>query len=143
MTEALARVNVLAIENRLRQLPQVGMPTDHFVSDGMYCRRLLMKARVATVGRVHKLEHFFVVALGEILVSGDENRRFISGSVIISPPGTKRAVVAIQPSALLTFHRISDMPNWKTATLEEIEDYISEIDPESMYGVGNTLKVLT
>jgi hypothetical protein len=70
-------------------------------------------------------------------VTTDEGVRDIEApAVVISSPGTKRAVLALEDSVCLTVHRTD-----KT-DLAEIEAELIEYDPTALFGPDNKLKPL-
>ena len=118
------RDKVLALQAEIIKLPQIELLTDHCFADGMYCRSLWRPAGTLIVGKIHKKEHFYIVAHGTVQVTIDERVIEIIGpKVIISPIGTKRAVLAITDATCITVHKTD-----KTI-LEEVEDDL--IEPEN------------
>jgi hypothetical protein len=117
-------------------LPQIELETKHHFADGMYCRELFRPAGTLIVGKVHKREHFYILLSGEITVSGDGYReRFKAPKIIISAPGTKRAVFAHVDSICLTIHR-TDLRD-----IDEIEKELIEPDETALFDFHNKLKV--
>lgn len=110
--------------------------TEHFFADGMYARVVPRLAGVTLVGRVHKREHFYIVTTGCVAVTDGENepKVYEAGSVIVSRPGTKRAVYAIVDSICMTVHRTD-----KTDPAE-LDEELVEPDETAMFGPGNKLK---
>jgi hypothetical protein len=51
-----------------------------------------------------------------------------------SKPGTKRAVYAVTDALCMTFHAI------EATTVDEAEAELVEVEPDSMYALGNTVK---
>lgn len=129
---------VIALQNALREFPQADLPTSHYFADGMYCRVVERAAGVLIVGKVHKKEHFYMVVKGAVAViqDGAERRVYEAPSIIVSKPGTKRAVLALQDSVCLTVHRTD-----KT-DLAEIEAEVVELDDTALYGPDNKVKAL-
>lgn len=130
--------SVLALQNVMREMPQVECQTDHYFADGMYCRVVHRDAGTLIVGKVHKREHFYMVVKGAVAViqDGAERKVYHAPSVIVSKPGTKRAVYALENSTCLTVHRTD-----KTE-LDEIEAEIVEPDDTALFGPDNKLKAL-
>lgn len=137
---------VAALEASMRQqtreelqlfLDSIAM--SHFHAQGMYCRVVSRNAGVTIVGKVHKQEHFYIVAKGSVLVTnGDEEpKTYPAGTVVVSQPGTKRAVFALEDSICMTVHRTD-----KT-DLDEIEEELIEPDPLALFDAHNRLKELT
>ena len=130
--------SVMSLQNVMREMPQVALETQHYFADGMYCRVVPRPAGVLIVGKVHKREHFYMVVKGSVAViqDGTERRVYEAPAIIVSRPGTKRAVIALEDSVCLTVHRTD-----KT-DLAEIESEIVEPDDTALFGPDNTLKSL-
>lgn len=123
------------LQKAVGQFPQIQLETLHHFADGMYCRELFRPAGTAIVGKVHKREHFYIVLSGEVTVVGDGFReRITAPRILISKPGTKRAVYAHVDSICITIHR-TDLHD-----IEEIERELVEPDETSLFGPGNILK---
>jgi hypothetical protein len=136
VTEITTIEQLTALQGALRALPQYEPECHHYFADGMYCREVPRPAGALVVGKVHKKEHFYIVATGIVTITGpNEAPRTIEGpKIMVSHPGTKRAVFAHTDAVCITVHRTD-----KT-DLEEIEAELVEDDPDSMYAVGNVLK---
>ena len=125
--------------NRLRdemvKMPQAELETEHYFSDGMYCRKLIRPAGTLIVGKVHKKDHFFLCAKGEIIAWSESGMRHLkAGDVICSKPGTKRVTYAVTDAIGITFHRTD-----KT-DLDEIEKELIEPSEIALFDSGNKLK---
>jgi hypothetical protein len=125
----------------MSRLPQwdAGENTSHHFADGMYCRVLFQPAGILVVGKMHKKTHFYVVCSGTIAVAnGDDPAKEITGpAVIISEPGTKRAIFAVTDTTYLTVHRTD-----KT-DLDEIEEEVIIPDETALFDARNKLKVIS
>jgi hypothetical protein len=129
---------VMALQREVAKLPQVELPTENFFHGGMLCRKVWRAAGVVIVGRVHKKEHFYLVASGTVLVTTDEGAKRITGpELILSKPGTKRAVYAETDAVCMTFHRTDAL------TVEDAEKELVEDDPMALLDAYNRPKVLT
>jgi len=74
---------------------------------------------------------------GHIKVTTDEGvQELIAPAILVSQPGTKRAVLSLEDSVCLTVHRTDKID------ITEVEEEIFEEDPTSMFGPGNKLKSL-
>ena len=128
-------MKVARLQAEMANLPQLALETAHYFADGMYARVVARPKGSVIIGKVHKREHFYVVTKGSIRVSdGATWREYHAGDVIVSKPGTKRAVLALEDSICMTVHRTFE------TDIEAIERELVEDDPTSMYAVGNTLK---
>lgn len=121
------------LEDIMRKMPQVELQTDHYFADGMYARVLSRPAGTLIVGKQHKREHFYIVAKGRVQVGHDI---YEAGTVIVSKPGTKRAVLALEDSICLTVHRT------KKRNLDKIEAQLIEPDTRALFDASNKLKEL-
>ena len=133
-TPTLEQINRL--QGEMSKLPQQELPTEHYFSGGMYCRKLWRPAGTLIVGKVHKKDHFFVCAAGEIIAWSEKGMVTLkAGDIIQSKAGTKRAILAVQNSVVTTFHQTD-----KT-TVEEAEAELVEPDETGLFDAFNNLKL--
>lgn len=129
------REKVLALEAHMRQMPQAELRTNHYFADGMYARELFRTAGTLIVGKVHKREHLYIVLKGKVQVVFDECVEvFTAPAVIVSKPGTKRAVLALEDSVCMTVHRTNKK------NLAKIEKELVEDDPLALFDASNELR---
>jgi hypothetical protein len=130
---------IWALQNAMRELPQAQLETEHYFADGMYCRFLPRPAGCLIVGKVHKKEHFYIICSGTVrITSGESEAVEITGPrVIVSQPGTKRAVYAVTDAVCLTVHRAD------TQDLDELERQIIEPDDTALFDARNDIKAIT
>lgn len=130
------RAKVEALQVELSKLPQYEPITKHTFHGGMYCREVFREAGILIVGKVHKKEHFYLVAGGTVAITTDDGVQLVTGPhLLCSKPGTKRAVYAETDALCMTFHRV------ESTNVEDAEAELVEHDPESMFGIGNKVKV--
>lgn len=128
---------IVALQEAMRALPQIEFETIHKFADGMYARILPRAAGVLIVGRVHKREHFYIVTKGRVQVADDNGvNEYEAGTVLVSQPGTKRAVLALEDSVCMTVHR-TDLTD-----LDAIEAELVEPDETALFDARNKLKEL-
>ena len=133
-TPTLEQINRL--QGEMSKLPQQELPTEHYFSGGMYCRKLWRPAGTLIVGKVHKKDHFFVCAAGEIIAWSEKGMVTLkAGDIIESKAGTKRVTLAVQDSIGVTVHQTD-----KT-DLEEIEAELIEPDDLALFDAYNKLKL--
>jgi mannose-6-phosphate isomerase-like protein (cupin superfamily) len=133
-TPTLEQINRL--QGEMSKLPQQELPTEHYFSGGMYCRKLWRPAGTLIVGKVHKKDHFFVCAAGEIIAWSEKGMVTLkAGDIIESKAGTKRVTLAVQDSIGVTFH-VTDKTD-----LEEIEAELIEPDDLALFDAYNKLKL--
>ena len=130
------RTKVEALQTELLKLPQYEPITKHTFHGGMYCREVFREAGILIVGKVHKKEHFYLVAGGTVAITTDDGVQVITGPhLLCSKPGTKRAVYAETEALCMTFHRV------ESNNVEDAEAELVEHDSESMFGIGNKVKM--
>jgi quercetin dioxygenase-like cupin family protein len=131
------RQDIDHLQAAMSALPQIDLSqhTRHLHADGMYCRTLARPAGCLIVGKVHRREHFYIVAKGRVQVTNGEGAAFVyeAGEVIISKPGTKRAVLALEDSICMTVHQ---NPTGGTE-LEAIERELIEPDDTALFDARN------
>lgn len=130
------RAKVEALQTELCKLPQYEPITRHTFHGGMYCREVFREAGILIVGKVHKKEHFYLIAGGTVAITTDEGVQHITGPhLLCSKPGTKRAVYAETDVLCMTFHRV------ESNNVEDAEKELVEDAPDAMFSVGNKIKV--
>lgn len=129
---------VFALQAAMRDMPQVAIETQHLFADGMYARIVPRLAGTLIVGKMHKREHFYIVACGRVAVSDGDGPavEYGAGTVLVSKPGVKRAVLALEESVCLTVHR-TDSTN-----LDEIEAELVERDETALFDARNHPRAL-
>jgi len=125
-----------ALQDAVSRLPQYEPQTEHYFHGGMYCRKVTRDANVIVIGKVHKQEHFYIIASGTVSITdGSGEAQEVTGPCVIqSMPGTRRAVTSLTPAVCLTFHRTD------ATTVEAAEAELVEPDERSMYLPGNVVK---
>lgn len=119
------------LQEEVSKLPQYEPQTRHFFHGGMYCREVWRDGGVLVIGKVHRKEHFYLIVSGRVRIGLEE---FGPGALILSKPGTKRAVLSLEPTLCMTFHRTD------STTVEEAERELVEEDENDMYLPGNRAK---
>ena len=59
MPKVPTREQIDTLQAEMVKLPQLEVETEHYFSNGMYCRKLIRPAGTLIVGKVHKKPHFF------------------------------------------------------------------------------------
>jgi len=123
------------LQEEISKMPQAEVVTEHYFSDGMYCRKVFRSAGTLIVGKVHKKEHFFLCAKGEIIAWTEKGmKKLVAGDIIECKVGTKRVTLATMDSIGVTVHRTD-----KT-DLDDIEAELIEPDEKALFDSGNNLK---
>ena len=137
--QAPTKVPTLEEINRLQKaittMPQAKLETEHYFSGGMYCRKLSRPAGTLIVGKVHKKDHFFMCAQGEIIAWSEKGMvKLKAGDIIESKAGTKRVTLALSDAIGITFHKTDE------TDLDKIEAELIEPDELALYDSSNKLK---
>lgn len=76
-----------------------------------------------------------MVVVGTVLITTDDGvQELTAPAMLCSKPGTQRAVYAVTDAMCMTIHRAD------SATVEDAENELVEVDPESAFSIGNKLK---
>jgi len=136
MPNVPTREQIDKLQSEMVQMPQAKLETEHYFFGGMYCRKLTRPAGTLIVGKVHKKDHFFLCAKGEIIAWSEGGMKHLyPGDVICSKPGTKRVTLAVTDAIGITFHKTN-----KT-NLDKIEKELIEPDELALFDSNNQLKV--
>lgn len=132
MNEVSEQVSaILRLQAEILKLPQPEFKTEHYFADGMYLRWLPRKKGTLIIGKVHRKEHFYLVISGCVQI---EKTIYQAPCVIVSKPGTKRAVLALEDSICATVHRTNE------TDMDKIEAELTEPDETAGYLPGNIVK---
>lgn len=120
----------------MSRLPQATFDTRHHFADGVYVREMHCPAGCMIVGKVHKSQHVFILAAGEMTLTGDglPPRRLKAPAIIVSNPGVKRAGYAHTACVCLNVHRTDQLD------LDAIETELIEPDESALFDARNELK---
>ena len=129
------REEIERLQREMTEMPQAELQTEHYFHGGMYCRKLIRPAGTLIVGKVHKKEHFFLCAKGEIIAWTERGMITLqAGDIVESRPGTKRVTLAVTDAIGITVHKTD-----KT-DLDEIEAELIEPETASLFDASNKLK---
>jgi quercetin dioxygenase-like cupin family protein len=96
---------VVAVEQQVKQLPQVALPLEHGFAPGVYARKLFIPKGTVLTGKIHKYAHWNIVLQGHIEVMTERGVQHIRApAMFVSPPGTKRAGFAHEDTVWVTMH---------------------------------------
>ena len=130
------REEIQRLQDEMAKMPQAELQTEHYFSQGMYCRKVFRKAGTIIVGKVHKKDHFFMCAQGQIIAWSEKGMVTLNaGDVLCSKSGTKRVTMAVTDAIGITVHKTN-----KT-DLDKIEKELIEPDELALYDSSNNIKV--
>ena len=97
--------NIQRLESVMRDMPQVEIATTHHFAHGVYGREIFIPAGTVLVGKIHRHSTLNIIAQGTIRVTTPDGVRDISAPAIyVSPPGTKKAAVALTDVVFVNVH---------------------------------------
>ena len=130
-----SREQINALQAEMVNMPQAELKTDHYFSGGMYCRRVFRSAGTLIVGKIHKEDHLFMCASGQIMAWTENGMKTLNaGDVIESKAGTKRVTLALTDAIGITIHKTDEKD------LEIIEKQLIEPDNLALFDFNNELK---
>jgi hypothetical protein len=116
---AAMREKILALENTMRQMPQVEIQTTHHFAPGIYMREIFIPKGVTLTGKIHRTEHMNILSQGDLSVLTENGiKRLKASTVVKSHPGIKRVGYAHEDSVWITVHP-NPSDERDTAKLEE------------------------
>ena len=81
-------------------------PLKHTFADGVYIRQMDMKEGFAVIGHIHNHEHVWFLLSGHLMVATEESiEEFISPCYVVSKPGSKRVIYAMEDSIFINVHK--------------------------------------
>jgi hypothetical protein len=111
-TPAERRAQLVAFEAALAQHPEAvhgdsaAFPLTHYFAPGMYLRAIAIPAGSLVVGKIHKEEHLIVLLQGALRLYTEAGGlvEVHAPQVLRSPPGAKRAALALEDTVWVTCH---------------------------------------
>lgn len=130
-----SREQINALQSEMVNMPQAELKTDHYFSGGMYCRRVFRSAGTLIVGKIHKEDHLFMCASGQIMAWTENGMKTLNaGDVVESKAGTKRVTLALTDAIGITIHKTDEKE------LEIIEKQLIEPDNLALFDFNNDIK---
>ena len=119
---------VYAIENQIKQFPQIEISVTHKFSDGLYYREILIPKGCRLAGRLHKQSDMNVVYYGDIDILTEFGFKRVTGQCSFpGKAGIKQVGIAYEDTLWATIHHthLTDLKEIEAALFED-ED--SEFD---------------
>jgi len=115
--------NIKALEDELKQMPQVELPLQHIFAEGAYMRVITLPKDTVLTSRVHKTQHISVIVSGDVTISKpDGTKERVQGPYFfITEPNTKRAIAVHEETLWLTFHVTDEV---------DVEAIVNEVSSE-------------
>lgn len=128
-TGTIGRGAVVAVEEGIKQLPQLHIEPIHDYAPGVYARRITIPAGTVLAGKIHRFEHFNIVLRGRIEVLTEQGVKIIDGPAMFkSPPGTKRVGYTYTETEWITIHPNPD----DLRDAHELEEIMTADDYEQL-----------
>ena len=129
----MTRDKILKLEQAMQDLAPLVLPIRHHFANGLYAREMEMPAGALLTGAVHKTSHFCILSKGRVLVTGEDGELDLTApAIIVSEPGTKRAMYAIEDSVWTNVHATNE-----TDLDKLVEELTESTAAELQGGVGN------
>ena len=122
---------VYALEERVKQLPQVDLPVEHSFADGLYMRKIKIPQGMVMAGRVHKQNDLQIIFYGDISVMTEDGMKRISGpATFTAKAGVKPFGYAHEETLWATVHHthLTDLKEIEAALFEDeetVHDFIT------------------
>lgn len=101
----VARQQIQALEDAMRKFDRLEIETRHYFAKGLYAREVRIPAGALVTGKIHREEHINIVSKGRIAVVTETGQEIVEApAIIVSGPGTKRAVLALEDTVWTTIH---------------------------------------
>jgi quercetin dioxygenase-like cupin family protein len=128
MTTTTIRESLHNLEEMLKQMPNhvignnVICPLKHSFAPGIYIREIFIPKGMVIVGKIHKHEHpnFLMSGCVTVITESKGYEKLKAPLSIISPAGTKRAVIAHEDTVWITVHENKH----NETDLEKLENFI-------------------
>jgi len=96
-------------------------PLKHTFADGVYIRQMDMVSGSIVIGAIHNHLHAWFLLTGHLTVlTEDSTEDFVAPCYVLSTPGSKRAIYAIEDSIFVNVHKNPT----NTQNIKELEDEI-------------------
>ena len=131
------REAVEQIEDAMQGMPPAFLPIKHYFANGMYAREMTMPAGTIVTGAIHKTTHFCILSQGRVhVMSEDGIEELVAPAIIISQPGTKRAIHALEDTVWTNIHATNE------TDLDKLVEELTESTVDQLQGGVNNKQVL-
>lgn len=114
---------ILRIRDKIKDLPQVDCPLQHYHIDGVYVRSGFIPAGTLLVGKIHNFESIGILAQGTLRIANGTDSYVISAPhTFVDQAGIKRLGYAETDCTFITIHRTDNT---------EIEDIEKELSSDT------------
>ena len=131
------REQVQQIEDMMQGMPPAFLPIKHYFANGMYAREMFMPAGTILTGAVHKTTHFCILSQGHVhVISEDGIMDLVAPVTIVSQPGPKRAIHALEDTVWTNIHATNE------TDLDKLVEELTESTVDQLQGGDNNKQEL-
>jgi hypothetical protein len=131
------REAVEQIEDAMQGMPPAFLPIKHYFANGMYAREMTMPAGAIVTGAIHKTTHFCILSQGRVRVMSEDGiDEIVAPAIIISQPGTKRAIHALEDTVWTNIHATNE------TDLDKLVEELTESTVDQLQGGVNNKQEL-
>jgi quercetin dioxygenase-like cupin family protein len=117
------------LEKMMQAYDPAILPITHHFADGIYAREMFMPAGAILTGAVHKTNHMCILSKGHVRVASEDGPiDLVAPATIIAPPGTKRAIYALEDSVWTNIHATNE------TNLDKIVEELTESTAAELQG---------
>lgn len=132
LPEVPTREKIEALKQFMVALPdEVKLPFEnrHDFCPGLYARTIFMEAGSVVISKIHKTQHFFVVAKGSCTVVDSHGTRqlIVAPHLGITMPGTERALHIHEDCIWTTFH-VTDLTDPEEIGKQILADSLDDLE---------------
>lgn len=122
---------VQAIEDIMKQLPQVEIDVRNYFAGGIYEREIFVRAGTLITGKIHLTEHLAKLTSGRMRLYSEGVEGVFEGPMtIVSKPGIKRMGFAETDCYFSTFHVVGDETDVEkienTLVVSSMQEYLEQ-----------------
>lgn len=132
------RARVFDFEREQAKRPQVELRVVHHYSPGLAAREVHIPAGTEVTGAIHKYHNMNTLSKGEMLVTTENGIEHVKAPfTVVSPPGTKRAALALTDCVWTTYLPTNETDPEKIAkyfTTNSEQEYLVFADTLSLEG---------
>jgi len=104
-----SRDQLRSLAKKMRKGEETKLHPYHWFAGNVYLRELEIPEDVVCVGKIHKHEHFVILAEGACRINTDEGMQdIVAPHIWISKPGDQRALYTYENCTFLTVHANPD-----------------------------------
>jgi quercetin dioxygenase-like cupin family protein len=124
------------LADAIRDMPQHNFEVKHHFSPGVYARELTIPKGATAVGCVHLHENMNMLVKGHVQVTTEEGVVDVHAPfIVVSPPGTQRALHAVEDSVWVTIHGTHETDLdvlRKTFVVDTHEQYLEHVKAKEL-----------